>query len=90
MTVARQRRHSRPKRRRGRFGGLYKVLSILLVAAAIITACVVFFRVNTIEVAGNVRYTAEEIIEASGVKMGDNLIAMSGSRVSAAIRTQLP
>ena len=90
MTVARQRRHSRPKRRRGRFGGLYKVLSILLVAAAIITACVVFFRVNTIEVAGNVRYTAEEIIEASGVKMGDNLIALSGSRVSAAIRTQLP
>ena len=88
--MARQRRHSRPKRRRGRFGGLYKVLSILLVAAAIITACVVIFRVNTIEVAGNVRYTAEEIIEASGIKTGDNLIALSGSRVSAAIRTQLP
>lgn len=90
MTVARQRRHSRPKRRRGRFGGLYKVLSILLAATAIIAACVVFFRVNTIEVAGNVRYTAQEIIEASGVKAGDNLIALSGSRVSAAIRAQLP
>ena len=32
--MARQRRHARPKRRRGRFSGLYKVLSILLVAAA--------------------------------------------------------
>ena len=90
MTVARQRRHSRPKRRRGRFGGLYKVLSVLLIAAAVIVACVVFFRVNTIEVAGNVRYTAEEIIEASGVKTGDNLITLAGSRVSASIRTQLP
>lgn len=88
--MARQRRHSRPKRRRGRFGGLYKVLSVLLIAAAVIVACVVFFRVNTIEVAGNVRYTAEEIIEASGVKTGDNLITLAGSRVSASIRTQLP
>ncbi len=88
--MAQQRRHSRPRKRRGRFGGLYKALSILLAAAAVIVACVVFFRVNTIEVAGNVRYTAEEIIEASGVKTGDNLIALAGSRVSAAIRAQLP
>ena len=88
--MARQRRHNKPKRRRGRFGGLYKLLSVLLAAAAIIVACVVFFRVNTIEVTGNVRYTAEEIIEASGIKMGDNLIALSGSHVSASIRTQLP
>ena len=38
--MARQRRHNRPSRRRGRFSGLYKVLSILLVAAAIIVAWV--------------------------------------------------
>lgn len=88
--MARQRRHSRPSRRRGRFSGLYKVLSILLAAAAVVVACIVFFRVNTIEVTGNVRYTAEEVMEASGIQTGDNLIALSGSRVSAAIRTQLP
>ena len=88
--VARQRRHSRPKRRRGRFGGLYKALSILLAAAAVIVACVVFFRVNSVEVTGNVRYTAQEVIEASGIKMGDNLVGLSRGRVSAAIRTQLP
>ncbi len=88
--MARQRRHNRPSRRRGRFSGLYKVLSILLVAVAIIVACVVFFRVNSIEVEGNVRYTAQEIIDASGVKTGDNLIALPASRVSASIRAQLP
>lgn len=89
--MARQRRHKRrPSRRRGRFSGLYKVLSVLLAAAAIIVACVVFFRVNTIEVAGNVRYTAQEVIDASGISLGDNLIALPASRVSAAIRAQLP
>lgn len=88
--MARQRRHSRPRRRRGRFGALYKVLSILLAAAAVVVACVVFFRVNSIEVTGNVRYTASEVIQASGIQMGDNLIALPRSRVSAAIRRQLP
>ena len=88
--MARQRRHTRYRRRRGRFSGLYKVLSILLAAAAVVVACVVFFRVNGLEVSGNVRYTAEEIIEASGIGIGDNLIGLSRSRVSASICTKLP
>ena len=88
--MARQRRHVRPRRRRGRFSGLYKVLSVMLAAAAVVLACVVFFRVNSLEVSGNVRYTAEEIIEASGIKTGDNLIGLSRSRVSASICTKLP
>lgn len=88
--MARQRRHSRPSRRRGRFSGLYKVLSVLLVAAALVAACIVFFRVNYIEVAGNVRYTAEEIIEASGIQQGDNLIILPAMRISALIQTKMP
>lgn len=88
--MARQRRHARPRRRRGRFSGLYKVLSVMLVAAAVVLACVVFFRVNSVEVSGNVRYTVEEIIEASGIEIGDNLAVLSRSRVSAAICAKLP
>ena len=88
--MARQRKHKRPVRRRGRFSGLYKVLSVLLAAGAVAAACIVFFRVNTIQVEGNVRYTAQEVIDASGVKIGDNLIVLPGGRVSAAIRAQLP
>lgn len=88
--MARQRRHKRSSKRRGRFSGLYKVLSILLVAAALVAACIVFFRVNYIEVAGNVRYTAEEIIEASGIQQGDNLIILPALRISALIQTRLP
>lgn len=88
--MARQRRHARPRRRRGRFSGLYKALSILLVAAAVVLACVVFFRINSVEVVGNVRYTSAEIIEASGIQMGDNLVGLPRSRVSASICAQLP
>ena len=88
--MARQRKHSRPSHRRGRFGGLYKVLSALLIAGAVVVACVVFFRVNAVEVTGNVRYTVQEVVDASGVKTGDNLITLSRSRISTSIRAQLP
>lgn len=66
------------------------MLSVLLIAGALVAACIVFFRVNTIEVVGNVRYTAEEIIEASGIRQGDNLIILPGIRISAQIQTKLP
>ena len=89
--MAQERRHkSRSRRRRGRFGFFYKLLSVLLVAAALTTACVVFFRVNNITVIGNSRYTVQEVIEASGIQQGDNLITLSPSRVAARIRLRLP
>ena len=89
--MAQERRHkSRSRRRRGRFGFFYQLLSVLLVAAALTTACVVFFRVNNITVIGNSRYTVQEVIEASGIQQGDNLITLSPSRVAARIRLRLP
>lgn len=88
--MAQQRRHQSRRRRRGRFSGLYRLLSVLAAAAAIIAACVVFFRVNEVTVAGNSHYTAEEIVAASGIEPGDNLIALSQGRVAGSIRTQLP
>lgn len=88
--MARERRHTRRRRRRGRFGFLYKLLSVLAVAAAVAVACVVFFRISTVTVEGSQRYTAEEVIAASGIQAGDNLIALSKSQVAGRIRTQLP
>ena len=88
--MARQRRHSSSRRRRGRFSGLYRIFSILAVAVALVVACVVFFRINEVTVAGNDRYTAQEIIDASGIRTGDNLIALSKSRVAGNIIARLP
>lgn len=88
--MARQRRHTSRYRRRGRFRGLYWVISVLAVAAALVVACVVFFRINEVTVTGNQRYTAEEIVEASGIRTGDNLIALSKSRVAGNLIARLP
>ena len=88
--MAAQRRRRSRHRRRGRFGGLYRFLAVLAVVAAVVAACVIFFRINGVTVQGNSRYTAEEIVAASGIKNGDNLIALSKGKIASAIRTQLP
>jgi len=63
---------------------------VLLVVAALVTACVIFFRVNHVTVEGNARYTAAEIEAASGIQTGENLITLPKSRIAARIRVALP
>ena len=83
------RNHRRP-RRRGRFGFLYKLLSFVLILAAIVAGCIVFFRVEEIIVAGSTVYSNEEIIAASGVEQGDNLFLVGVVQTSRKISEQLP
>jgi cell division protein FtsQ len=85
-----QRRSNRKRRRRGRFGFLYKLLSVILILAAIFAGCVVFFRVSGVTVTGNARYTAEEIISAAGVEEGDNLFLLNKYQIARSILTKLP
>lgn len=83
-------RNSRRRRRRGRFGFLYKLLSIVLILAAIVGGCIVFFRVEEIEISGSTVYTDEEIIAAAGVEQGDNLFLVGVVQTAREIRSQLP
>lgn len=85
-----KRRNSARHHRRGRFAFLYKVLSVLVICAAIIAAVTLFFRVEHIECTGQQRYTAEEIREASGVALGDNLFLLNKYDVAGRIIDQLP
>lgn len=39
-----RRRHSNRRRRRGNFGFLYKLLSVLVICAAVVMALTLFFR----------------------------------------------
>ena len=66
-------RGSKYRRRRGRFGVLYKLLSVLLILVALVAGCIVFFRVEKITVIGSTTYTEQQIIDTSGVEIGDNL-----------------
>lgn len=87
--AARRNRRGR-RRNRGRFSALYKLLSAVLILAAIFVGCIVFFRVNRVEVIGDSPYTAEEIIAVSGVERGDNLFGLNKYQISSRICTQLP
>ena len=60
------------------------------VVAAIVISMVIFFRVRTINVVGGSYYTAEEVIEASGMSKGDNLLTISRAKISGNILASLP
>lgn len=84
--MAKQKRKN--KERSG--GGLvFGVLAFLVIIAAVVFAVSVFFRVSVIEVTGATMYTEQEIIAASGVKEGDNLILLNGGAVAARLRGEL-
>lgn len=72
-----RRRYSNRRRRRGSSGFLYKLLSVLVICGCLVAAMTLFFRVDSILVSGQTRYTEEQIREASGIQPGDNLILLN-------------
>ena len=85
-----RRRHSNRRRRRGNFGFLYKLLSVLVICGAVVTALTLFFRVDTIRVTGTERYTEDEVIGASGIQLGDNLFLLNKYEAARSIAEKLP
>ena len=85
-----RRRNTNRRRRRGRFVFLYKLLSILVICGVIIAALTLFFRVDSVEIEGNQRYTTEEIRKESGVEVGDNLFLMNKYRIAGNLLSKLP
>ncbi len=63
---------------------------VLLVIVAIVFGLSVFFRVQNIEVIGVSAYTPEEIIEASGIGIGDNLFFVNQASAVSNINARLP
>ena len=82
-------RYGAPKRRK-RKRSFFAPLTALLIGVAIVFAMGVFFRVRTIEVQGAVTYSDEEIIEASGIDIGDNLFFINRFSASSRIFSRLP
>ena len=87
--MARRRRYNH-KRRRGSLSFLYKLLAFVLICTAISLALTLFFRIRSIEVSGNDRYTRQEIIDAAGVSEGDNMFLMNKYSAAERIRKALP
>ena len=83
------RRHGRGRRGR-RFGVLYKLLTLVVVCAAAVLALTLFFKVESVEVTGNSRYSAQEIQDACGVQLGDNLYLLSKPDMVQRLHQRLP
>ena len=67
-----------------------KLLCILLIAGAVVAALTVFFKVQSITVSGNARYTSEEVVAASGIEIEDNLFLLNKYSAAQAIFEKLP
>ena len=77
-----KRRKSGRRRRRGSFGFLYKLLSMLIISATIVVAITLFFKVNTIYVSGNQRYTSQQVQDATEIQIGNNLYLLDKNEVA--------
>ncbi len=60
------------------------------VVVALTFGVTVFFQVETVTVNGSVRYTPEEVVEASGIQIGDNLYRFNKNHISSRILQSLP
>ena len=87
--MARRDRYGAARKKRSR-SAFFAPLSFLLVCVAVVFGMGVFFRVQTIEVEGAEGYTPEEIIEASGIDIGDNLFFINRASAATRIYSRLP
>lgn len=87
--MARRRSYHR-KRRQGRFSFLYKILIFVAICGAIAVALALFFKVETVTVTGNSRYTPQQIAEAGGIQVGDNMFFLNKYKASVQITAALP
>ena len=76
--------------RGGEGGRRLRFLRYLLAAAAIVLAANIFFEINDIQVEGNVVYSEEEILEASGLEVGDSGLLAPRPLIARRIRRTLP
>ncbi len=84
-TRKKRKKHSKIKRI------IIAVLSILFVLAAVIVLMItVFFNVSSVKVIGSSIYSTEDIIYASGIMNGDNLLRMPSAEIKARIVKALP
>lgn len=86
--MARGRKYNR--RRRGSGGFLYKLLSMIVICAAIVAAMTLFFRVETVEISGQERYKESEVRTAAAVELGENLYVLNKHEVANRIIGELP
>lgn len=100
--MARKRKHRVKTRRSGRFLGLYIFLTTILIVLTIGAGSIIFFKVSTIDVylhessgevtplGENSRCTQEDIVTATGIQAGDNLLLLNRSATAEKVLSGVP
>lgn len=69
---------------------ILRIATVAAVVLALIFGISIFFKVEKVTVAGNNKYTSGEVLEASGIRVGDNLFGLNNAKISSNIIAQLP
>lgn len=69
---------------------LLHMATVLAVVVALILGMSLFFKVETVTVAGMEKYTAWDVRQASGISDGENLLGISKAKISDSILKKLP
>lgn len=69
---------------------LLQLTTVVAVVLALSMGVSIFFKVETITVAGSEKYDPWTVKEASGIEIGDNLLSFGESKAAGKIKTALP
>lgn len=86
--MAHRRRNKRY--RRGRLTVLARIASFVVICGAIVAALILFFKVESVEIDGNQRYSDEQIFAVTGIEYGENLFLLNKYAIADEITGRLP
>lgn len=78
------------KRRRRLKPAFFIMLALFLVAIAAVLSLTVFFEIESVNVSGESVYSQEMVINAAGIKNGQNLLRLNKNKISDKIEKGLP
>lgn len=78
------------KRRRRLKPAFFIMLALFLVAIAAVLSLTVFFEIESVNVSGESIYSQEMVINAAGIKNGQNLLRLNKNKISDKIEKGLP
>lgn len=79
-----------PAQRFSRNRLILQLVTVVAVVVALLLGISVFFKVETITVSGNVKYSAWDVSQASGIQTGENLLTFGIPQAVARIQSELP
>lgn len=68
----------------------YTVIIVLVVVGAILMSLFVFFKVSRVNISGTTVYGAEELVTATGIQNGDNLVFLNTDQVEEKLFAAFP